>query len=52
MIKKIIISISVMAIVSAVGYYAYLNVFNNQYEFTYELLTRKDLDIILVHTNS
>lgn len=42
MAKKIILSIIVIAAVSALGYYLYLNVFNNQYEFSYKLQKRKD----------
>jgi len=42
MIKKIILSIIVIAALSALGYYLYLNVFNNQYEFSYKLQKRKD----------
>lgn len=42
MAKKIILSIIVIAVVSALGYYLYLNVFNNQYEFSYKLQKSKD----------
>lgn len=42
MVKKIILSIIVIAVLSALGYYLYLNVFNNQYEFSYKLQKRKD----------
>jgi len=42
MVKKIILSIIVIAALSALGYYLYLNVFNNQYEFSYKLQKRKD----------
>ena len=42
MIKKFILTIIVIAALSALGYYAYLNVFNNQYELTYEIQKRKD----------
>ena len=42
MVKKIILSIILIAALSALGYYLYLNVFNNQYEFSYKLQKRKD----------
>lgn len=42
MAKKIILSMIVIAAVSALGYYLYLNVFNNQYEMSYKLQKRKD----------
>lgn len=42
MTKKIILSIIIIAAVSALGYYLYLNVFNNQYELSYKLQKRKD----------
>lgn len=42
MFKKIILSIVVIAAISALGYYAYLNVFNNQYEMSYKIQKRKD----------
>lgn len=44
MVKKIILSIVLIAIVSALGYYAYLNVFNNQYEMSYKIQKHKDLE--------
>lgn len=45
MFKKIIRIFIVLAIIAALAgciYYLYHNVFNNQYEFTYKLQTRKD----------
>lgn len=42
MVKKIILSIILIAALSALGYYLYLNLFNNQYEFSYKLQKRKD----------
>lgn len=42
MVKKIILSIILIAALSALGYCLYLNVFNNQYEFSYKLQKRKD----------
>ena len=42
MVKKLILSIILIAALSALGYYLYLNVFNNQYEFSYKLQKRKD----------
>lgn len=42
MAKKIIIGIVLIAAVSVLGYYLYLNVFNNQYEFSYKLQKRND----------
>lgn len=44
MFKKIVLTIIVIAAVSAGGYYAYLNVFNNRYELTYELKRSPDSD--------
>lgn len=44
MAKKIILIIIAIAAVSAGGYYAFLNVFNNQYELTYELKRSPDSD--------
>ena len=43
-VKKIILSIVLIAIVSALGYYAYLNVFNNQYDMSYKIQKHKDLE--------
>lgn len=47
MLKKILWTITILAIIAVLAggiYYLYLNVFNNQYEFTYDLLRRKDWD--------
>ena len=41
LIKKAALGIVLIAAISALGYYAYLNVFNNQYEFSYKLQKRK-----------
>ena len=41
-IKKVALGIVLIAAISALGYYAYLNVFNNQYEFSYKLQKHKD----------
>lgn len=45
MFKKVILIFFIfaaIALLSVFGYYLYLNVFNNQYEFTYELQQRED----------
>ena len=42
MFKKILLIIFVIAALSGVGYYLYHNVFNSQYEMTYELQRSKD----------
>ena len=44
MAKKIILFIIAIATVSAGGYYAYLNVFNNQYVLQYEKITNPRYD--------
>ncbi|MCK8621730.1 hypothetical protein [Prevotella sp. E13-27] len=44
MVKKIILIIIAIAAVSAGGYYAYLNVFNNQYVLQYEKKTNPNYD--------
>lgn len=44
MLKKIILIIIVIAAVSAGGYYAYLNVFNNQYILKYEKKINPEYD--------
>ena len=44
MFKKIFLIIVAIAALSVAGYYAYLNVFNNQYEFAYEKQIHPDLD--------
>ena len=44
MLKKFILIIIVIAAVSAVGYYAYLNIFNNQYVVQYEKQVYPDSD--------
>lgn len=41
-IKKVALVVVLIAAISALGYYLYLNVFNNQYEFSYKLQKRKD----------
>lgn len=42
LIKKVALAIVFIAAITALGYYAYLNVFNNQYEFSYKLQKHKD----------
>lgn len=41
MFKKVLLFIILIAALSGVGYYLYLNVFNNQYVLTYEIQKRK-----------
>ena len=42
LIKIVALGIVFIATITALGYYAYLNVFNNQYEFSYKLQKHKD----------
>lgn len=42
MIRKLILTIIVIGALSAAGYYLYRNVFNNQYELTYEIQKNKN----------
>ncbi|MBO7347893.1 MAG: hypothetical protein J6U46_05530 [Bacteroidaceae bacterium] len=42
LIKKVTLGIVLIAAISSMGYYAYLNVFNNQYELTYEIQKNKN----------
>ena len=42
LIKKVTLGIVLIAAISVIGYYAYLNVFINQYELTYEIQKNKN----------